>query len=176
MKRLFGFQENADRERGRRKLEPCLDDALCRSADMITKQIELEQGLTATRMTWNLTFQGFTIAGFALVATAESSTPSRATVQILICLVSIAIAFATLMGVWASQAQRNYLKALWLENGLSRFFPEPFSMSSGSRWGRLPALIMCSVLIFLWAVLAPIAAWKLSVDPSEPLKIEIVKR
>lgn len=114
-------------------------DHLTRIADMVSKQIEVEQGLSSSRMTWNLTFQGFTIAGYALVATADGSAPGRIIVQSLIGGVSMVVALATMRGLVASQRQRNYLRRLWRENGLMHYFPEPFSDPHGSKLGRATA-------------------------------------
>ena len=144
-----------------------------RIADVVREQIAAEQNLSASRLTWNLTFQGFTIAGYALVATADASAPARTVVQSLIALVSIVIAFATLRGLVASQRQRAYLKRVWKENGLSSYYPEPFADSLGSALGRAPSTWMCLVLIAMWLFLIP-ASLVLSGDEQRPTKVEVV--
>lgn len=128
---------------------------LHRVATMVADQIAAEQTLTATRMTWNLTFQGFTIAGFILVATAEASAPSRLFVQFLIAVVSATVTYATIAGIIASQQQRSYLRKFWQNNDLSSYFREPFSVSSGSALGRRSALWMCWALLGMWIVIIP---------------------
>ncbi|MCB2065103.1 MAG: hypothetical protein KDE15_00515 [Erythrobacter sp.] len=155
------------------KLDQKPSAAKIRLAEMITQQIQVEQSLASTRMTWNLTFQGFTIAGYALVATADASAPARWVVQCLIAAVSIIVALATLQGIKAAQQQRSYLKRVWGEQELSLCFPEPFSADSGSRWGRAPATWICLVLAGMWLVLIP-ASLVLTGDPKEPMEIRLV--
>lgn len=75
----------------------------------ISQQIAVEQSLRATRMSWNLTFQGFMIAAFALVA-AEKMNPARLVLELTICLAGILVCFGTFMGVRAAQKQSDYLK------------------------------------------------------------------
>lgn len=133
------------------KVPPSVNHIRC--ADMITKQIEVEQGLSNSRMMWNLTFQGFTIAGYALVASSNGATPAKIVLETAIAFSSILIAYMTLRGVVASQIQRQFLKDWWAENGLSDYFPEPFSRSRTSSRGRLPVYSICLVLMAMWIVL-----------------------
>lgn len=128
-------------------------------AEFISNQIEVEQNLSSSRMTWNLTFQGFTIAGYALLATADGASPARFWMQFLVASVSIVIAFATWRGITASQQQRAYLRRTWTETGLNQHFPQPFSAPSGSRLGRSPPVWMCCSLIVMWLVLIPASHW-----------------
>lgn len=150
-------------------------DAQVRYADMVAKQIEVEQGLPNTRMMWNLTFQGFTIAGYALVAASGGSNPARWVLQSMIALTSITIAYATLRGVVASQVQRQYLKDCWDTNGLTAYFPVPFSITRTSLWGRFPAYIICLMLIVMWLTLlaAQAAQW---VDEDKSVKVKVEGR
>lgn len=134
-------------------VEPSAHDI--RLADMLARQIEIEQTLTANRMAWNLTFQGFMIAGFALVATADGSAPARSVVQFLIAAVSLVVSYATIRGIVASQRQRTYLRRYWMANRLSNSFPEPFSASAGSKLGRTQPLWICWALMAMWIVLIP---------------------
>ena len=141
-------------------------------ANMVAKQVEVEQGLSGTRMTWNLTFQGFTIAGYALVATSDGSAPGRAAVQALIALVSIVVAFASLRGLVASQRQRAYLRRVWSANGLSAYFPEPFSDSHGSRLGRAQGQWICWVLMAMWGFLL-LAGQLITRDMQDPTSVVV---
>lgn len=146
-----------------------------RYAEMIAKQIEVEQGLANTRMMWNLTFQGFTIAGYALIASSSGSDPARFTLELLIALTSIVIAYATMRGVVASQVQRQYLKDCWATNNLTDYFPEPFSVTRTSWWGRFPFYTICMALILMWG--AMIAAQILSDgDDGDAVKIKVEGR
>lgn len=146
-----------------------------RVAEFISQQIAAEQTLSANRLTWNLTFQGFTIAGYALVSTADASAPARIVIQLLIALVSITISLASLGGIVASQRQRAYLRRSWTENGLSAVYPEPFSDTRGSRLGRAPATWICLVLVAMWLALIP-ASYFFADKRDEPIKVEVSPR
>lgn len=150
-------------------LKPTL--AQIRIAEMIAKQIEVEQGLANTRMSWNLTFQGFTIAAYTLVAASGGTAPAKWILGTAIGLASALIAFMTMRGIIASQNQRKYLKDYWEANGLRRFFPEPFSVASTSVHGRLPSYAICIVLIVMWAILLGTQPW---IRDTEPTKVEVV--
>ncbi len=145
--------------------------AQIRYADIIAKQIEVEQGLSSTRMTWNLTFQGFTIAAYALVASSNGTTPAKGILGAAIGISSALIAYVTMRGVVASQHQRKYLKDCWAANNLSRYFPEPFSEPSVSALGRWPSYTICLVLMLMWAILliTPVWSWD-----DKPTQIQIV--
>lgn len=114
-------------------------------------------------MSWNLTFQGFMIAGFALVATADFSAPERVTMELVIALAAFSVAVATLLGVRAAQRQSDFLKNNWrsLANAEPQdegthilYATRPFADGTGSRLGRLPSLIISATLMVMWLVLA----------------------
>jgi hypothetical protein len=148
------------------------DDRI-RYAEMIAKQIEVEQGLANTRMMWNLTFQGFTIAGYALIASSSGSDPARYTLETLIACTSIVIAYATMRGVVASQAQRQYLKDCWAANNLTDYFPEPFSVTRTSWWGRFPFYTICLALILMWtALIVAQSFWEGDGENAVKIKVE----
>jgi hypothetical protein len=124
-------------------------------ANAIAAQIGTEQQLMAARMNWNLTFQGFMIASYALVATAEGSAPARELIQGSIIAVGFLVALATLFGVLAASRQSSYLKEHWTRVlGSDSVFPRPFSIGRGSLWGRLPSRGICASLMLLWIALA----------------------
>ncbi|MCW1431587.1 hypothetical protein [Novosphingobium sp. JCM 18896] len=143
-----------------------------RCAEMIAKQIEVEQGLASTRMTWNLTFQGFTIAAYALVASSNGTTPAKGILGWAIGLSSGFVAYVTMRGIVASQVQRKYLKDCWAANELTRFFPEPFSISKTSSHGRWPSYAICVVLMVMWAILLLTSLWSTNDDPT---KVQLVR-
>jgi hypothetical protein len=134
---------------------PALDaETEYRVSEAIAKQIEVEQGLVATRLNWNLTFQGFMVASYALVATADASAPARNFIHVTITLVGFVVALATLMGILASSRQSTYLKQHW-DNIFSKgtIYPRPFSSGDGSKLGRIPSRALCGALMFMWLVL-----------------------
>lgn len=167
---IFGLDSHEGQQLRRARLENNPTEGLERIASMVANQIWTEQSLTGMRMTWNLTFQGFTIAGYALVATSSASTPGRAALQTLIAIVSIIVAFATLRGMTASARQRSYLRRVWETNELDRYFPQPFSDKSGSNLGRAQGLWICWALMGMWAFLLVCAPF-MSPDKEESASV-----
>lgn len=120
----------------------------------VAGQIAFEQTLSNSRMTWNLTFQGFAIAGYALVATADTSEPAKIVIQALISLSAVVIAAVTLLGLLASEQQRDRLRHFWEKSSvLSEQFPAPFSEHTPSKHGRLGPRLICVTLICMWVAL-----------------------
>ncbi len=123
-------------------------------AAAIASELAAERELVATRLNWNLTFQGFMIASYALVATAEASDPARNTIQLAITTSGFVVAAATLAGVLAASRQSDYLKRHWIKiMGEDSIYPRPFSTSKGSWLGRLPPRVICGCLMAMWCVL-----------------------
>jgi hypothetical protein len=100
-----------------------------RVVDAISRQFEIEQGLIASRLNWNLTFQGFMIASYALVATAETSDPAR-----------------------------FWIHGVFRVVGADSPFPRPFSERGGSLMGRLPPRFICGSLILMWTALSAVGS------------------
>ena len=120
-------------------------------AKAIAAQIGFEQGLVAARLNWNLTFQGFMIASYALVATAATTAPSRELIQSIIISAGVVVSLATLLGILASRNQSSYLKKFWEKQGVDASgFPRPFADSSGSFLGRIPPILICVTIIAMW--------------------------
>jgi len=166
-------------------------------ATAIGEQIWREQSLVANRMTWNLTFQGFMIAGFALIATADFSTPDRMTLELVVAAAGVIVALATLAGVYAAHRQSSYLKKCWVaqftppptdaegESGQDaageprehEFLPRPFSDSTGSRLGRIAPRTICVTVAIMWIVLGGFAWAGLEAEPTVtiegPARIEV---
>lgn len=139
-------------------------------ASFISDQIWREQELTAHRMSWNLTFQGFMVAAFALIATSDFSAPSRLAMEVMISFAGIAVAVSTLFGVYASQRQRGSLRAHWtslfgeydpekvkrlMPGSAYRSFllPPPFSARTGSMLGRIAPWVTGLVIVLMWFAL-----------------------
>ena len=123
-------------------------------ATAVADQLAAERELVASRLNWNLTFQGFMIASYALVATADASEPARQIIQAAISISGFFVAAATLAGVLAASGQSDYLKRHWLKvMGEDSIYPRPFSVSRGSLLGRLPPRVICIALMGMWCVL-----------------------
>jgi hypothetical protein len=133
----------------------------------IAEQIWREQTLVSNRLSWNLTFQGFMIAGFALVATSQYSAPDQRTIQLIVTGAGFVVSFSTFLGILAAQRQSSFLKKKWIKVFNSEddiddpnnheFYPRPFSDSIGSKLGRFHPLIICFALCAMWLALGFIA-------------------
>lgn len=122
-------------------------------AQAVADQIAVEQNLRANRMSWNLTFQGFMMAAFALVA-AEKMNQARISLEVLICFAGAAVAYATWQGIEAAQKQSTNLKKHWDDQNLSEsLFPVPFLVDEGEKQGRAPTFYICMTTIFMWVAL-----------------------
>jgi len=110
--------------------------------EQISREISAEQGLVAARMTWNLTFQGFLFAAYALAVsrTPESSGALIAPLLETLPWAGIAIAALTFLGIIAAFWQINNLKRCWYgnESELKVIAPRPFSPVLVGLLGRLP--------------------------------------
>ena len=127
--------------------------------EAISRQIGVEQGLRSTRMNWNLTFQGFMVAAFALVA-AEELTPARFALELIICGAGFAVALATWFGIRAAQMQSNLLKTHWRKHvPADSPYPVPFSLEGGSKLGRLPTAMICGTTMVMWLALTAIVVF-----------------
>jgi hypothetical protein len=135
-------------------------------ANAIAEQISREQNLVSNRMTWNLTFQGFMIAAFALVAAAELTQPAKILLEVAISVAGAVVATVTISGVAAAQKQSDYLKAEFRhhfmaispttgkEETLPDFpYPRPFSVRQGSEKARNTSKVILIVLAVMWCVL-----------------------
>ncbi len=130
-----------------------------RVVDAISRQFEIEQGLIASRLNWNLTFQGFMIASYALVATAETSDPARFWIHGVITLVGFLVAASTWAGIEASSRRTSALRGHWFRVvGADSPFPRPFSERGGSLMGRLPPRFICGSLILMWTALSAVGS------------------
>ncbi|MBO6902961.1 MAG: hypothetical protein JJ864_16605 [Rhizobiaceae bacterium] len=130
-----------------------------RIVEAISRQFEIEQRLIASRLNWNLTFQGFMIASYALVATAETSDPARFWIHGVITLVGLLVAASTWSGIEASSMRTTALRQHWFRVvGADSPFPRPFSERGGSLMGRLPPRALCASLILMWAALGAVGS------------------
>jgi hypothetical protein len=143
--------------RGRKEVELSADTAVT-YAEQLAKEIATEHGLVTTRMTWNLTFQGFLFAAFALAASKPGAKPNEPMSEHVSALMStlpwagICTAALTLIGILAAFSQINHLKRAWYghEGALRAVAPRPFSHWFGGLAGRIPSVGITGVLIGCW--------------------------
>lgn len=131
-----------------------MTDAKFKIAEAVAKQIAMEQTLAGNRLSWNLTFQGFMLASYALVATAQTTYPNRDFIHAIIIAAGVIVSLASMSGVHASRMKSSSLKAFWTDNGLSESgYPLPFSEGAGSVMGRLPPYVICGIVACMWLAL-----------------------
>ncbi|CAL4867096.1 hypothetical protein MMA231_01346 [Asticcacaulis sp. MM231] len=141
-------------------------------ANTIAEQIFREQSLTANRMNWNLTFQGFMIAAFALVAAAELTQPARIWLEVAICVAGSVVAGVTIVGIRAAQTQSSYLKNEFRRQFMLNEFvkpdfpyPRPFSADRNSKNARFVSISILGVLILMWVSLLSVVVYEHSTSP-----------
>jgi hypothetical protein len=126
----------------------------------VAEQLWREQQLTGSRMTWNLTFQGFTLAAFVVTFGQTIDAHFAVLLRIAVCVAGAMVAFWTYSAVLASQEQRSYLKKIWyklcqpdlLVEPDEYAYPRPFARDKHSKLGRrAPARILLT-LMALWTI------------------------
>lgn len=123
-------------------------------AEAVANQIAVEQTLAGNRLSWNLTFQGFMLASYALVATAQTTYPNRDLIHVIIIAAGVIVSLATMSGVHASRMKSSNLKKYWERKGLSDSgYPLPYSEGIGSTMGRLPPYVICGIVALMWLAL-----------------------
>ncbi len=123
-------------------------------AKAVAEQIGVEQAVVANRLSWNLTFQGFMIASYALVATSAFTEPSRTWIHLIIIVAGILVSVSTFIGVWASRLQSSQLKRHWDEQNLDiSGYPRPFAEPLPSLLGRIPPFLICFTISAMWIAL-----------------------
>ena len=135
-------------------------DQQCELAKMVTSRIEHEQSLTASRMYWNLAFQGFAIVAFvqALSKDIALPDPARQWVAILVAACGMAVALATFVGTEASASRRKQLRTYWTAALTASGFPEPYSSGWISKSGKWPPRVICSIIAIMWIGLMWVSA------------------
>ena len=127
--------------------------SLAEIAGAIAEQIKVEQELSSRRLNWNLTFQGFMIASYALVATAERYEAAHPWIQLVIVSAGAFVSWYTLKGLRASWGQRDFVKSFWSDDLEASGIPRPFSKGPVSVDGRLPARRICEIIVGMWVLL-----------------------
>ncbi|HEX8126797.1 MAG TPA: hypothetical protein VF548_14575 [Allosphingosinicella sp.] len=124
-------------------------------AERLTREISTEHGLVAARMTWNLTFQGFLFAAYALGSSRAGQEPQVALLLRTLPIAGAVTAGLTFIGIVAAWARINGLKRDWYSNQpeFERFRPRPFSHPVGGFFGRVPPFGITFVLLWCWTSL-----------------------
>jgi hypothetical protein len=144
----------------------------------IAEQIWREQQLVSTRMQWNFTFQAF-LAGIYVFAGSNLDDLPRFLVQSVLGLVGLVVTVLSLFGVRAAQRQSTRLKEHWLLefhpdppheagdcNICGGAFPQPFSSTNGSIWGRSSSIGVCYAMMAMWVAMLGITVWMKAYPPA----------
>ncbi|NEU77979.1 hypothetical protein [Nostoc sp. UIC 10630] len=117
------------------------------------RQIEREQGLINTRLSWMLTFQGFLFASIALVVNKDTEPSVRLVFRNVIPAIGIAVALLALVGVHAAALSSNGIKAKWNQRGGFQQYPPTFGSPTISLLGRVTSYGIPTSVVLAWLLL-----------------------
>lgn len=113
-------------------------------------QIEQEQGLVDTRISWTLTFEGFLFAAIAIGVSESTPSGVRVVFQYIIPLIGIAVALLALVGVYASALSKDVIKRGWMQHPSFALYPPTFGGRKISILGRITSYGIPIALIVAW--------------------------
>jgi hypothetical protein len=111
--------------------------------EYLAKQIEREDGLINTRISWLLTFEGFLFAAFGIMSKEPSSIQSK--ILWLIPIAGFSMSFLAMLGINAAISALNNLKKQWEGNfcGYIQPFGNDNEHKSAVTYSRgIPILLM----------------------------------
>ena len=88
-------------------------DDIVKSYEYMSKQIEREDGLINTRITWMLTFEGFLFAARAIVAGKDDDPNIQFVLKYALPIVGSIIAFLAFLAIQAALTALKELKDRW---------------------------------------------------------------
>lgn len=153
--------------------EPKPDKSAFDFAEEAAEQIWREQQLTGSRLSWNLTFQGFLFAAYGIVFARSPVAPLVTYLLWTLAGAGIIVAVATYLSVHASQIQRDYLKRIWEKlyrdelqhdapegsDPIARFYPRYFSIGPVSSKGRGAPIVILGTVGCMWVIFG-ILSWQ----------------
>ena len=129
--------------------------------EYLAHQIEREDSLINTRITWMLTFEGFLFAALALVANKENiGTAVYKVLKYALPLMGIAVGMLAFLGVQAALSALEVLKNRW-DPEKFKGYPQPFGGPRPHAFGALYSQGLPLVVIVTWAT---IFLWLLYLD------------
>ena len=121
--------------------------------EYIAHQINREDSLVNSRMTWVLQLNGFLFATLALAGKDFAlNVQLQHLLLILISAVGIAVTLSGLMGVQAAHLQLTDLKACWTQERFPNW-PRPFGNPLAHRLGQWPSRLPLTVLSISWTII-----------------------
>jgi hypothetical protein len=126
--------------------------------EYIAKQVEREDGLINSRLTWMLTTQGFLFAALALIAKQEEAIID--VYNVLIIVLPAAGFILSITGISGNRAAGMALDDLidaWESRvrdkpSLNKLFPRPFGDVRASFFGAIQSTALPVVLCIVWVV------------------------
>jgi len=121
------------------------------SYEHLAHQIEREDGLINTRVTWMLTFEGFLFAALALVASKESDPTIQMVLKYALPIIGFVIAFLAYHAIGAALSTLTYLKDLWEPENYPGY-PQPFGKEMQHTRGASYSKGLPVTIMVLWFV------------------------
>lgn len=121
------------------------------SYEVLSHQIEREDGLINTRITWMLTFEGFLFAALALVANDNSDPTIQLILKYVLPIVGSAVAFLALLAISAAFSALEDLRKRWDQTKYPNY-PRPFGNENEHASGATYCKGVPIVIIVFWAV------------------------
>lgn len=116
-------------------------------------QIEREQDLVNTRISWTLTFEGFLFAAIAIAVRKDTPTAIGELFGYIIPLIGIAVAMLSLVGIYAAALSKDTIKQRWTQRSAHKLYPPTFGSRKISALGRITSYGIPIVLIVSWFLL-----------------------
>lgn len=119
--------------------------------EYLSKQIEREDGLVNTRMTWLLTSQGFLFAALALIAKkGDVREDLYSFLTIIFPVTGIVLSIVAFLGVHAANLALRDLKKHWNNFKDDEIFVRPFGNQTMKTFGDFPSTLLPILLFLIW--------------------------
>ncbi|WKJ91350.1 hypothetical protein QZJ86_04265 [Methylomonas montana] len=130
------------------------DNELKNQYDCLAHQIEREDGLINTRITWLLTFQGFLFAALAIVANNAGSKDVAIywALKYTLPVIGISIGVLGILGVRAALIALSELKDIWDQAKFPNY-PPPYGKPRLHAFGSFYSQGIPIILSIAWTVI-----------------------
>jgi len=124
----------------------------------LARQIEREDNLINTRMTWLLTLQGFLFTALALIMKVDDG-GLYFLLMVLLPLTGVILSVFGFYGVWGANIALKELKEIWYEryekngNPEKEKFIRPFGNNVASKKGGVPSFYLPIILAVVWLLI-----------------------
>lgn len=117
--------------------------------EYLAKQIEREDSLVNTRITWMLTSQGFLFAALALIVNKDARAELYKILVFILPLTGASLSLIGLFGVYAANSALRKLKAKWPDIEDDKFV-RPFGGKTASFIGNIPCYSLPVTMCIIW--------------------------